>query len=194
MPLTLQQTTPPTAYPVTLDHAKKQCRILWDDENDYISDVLIPAATQYVQNYLNRQLITATWKFYLDEFPREICVPRAPVQSITSIEYVDTDGVTQTLAASTYRVDVVSQPARIVEAWGKVWPSTQGSINSVIVTYVAGYGATYASVPADIRAAILLLIGHWFENRETILVGTSSSELDHTFSAVLGPNKLYRLA
>lgn len=55
------------------------------------------------------------------------------------------------------------------------------------VIYQAGYagaGDVWAA-PADIQQAVLLLVGHWFENRESVVVGTSAVEVPLSVQAIL---------
>lgn len=160
-------TTPadPTELPVSVAKAKLHLRVDHGDEDTYI-ETLIGAATEQAQDFLNRQIVTATLTLYLDAFPLcEIRIPQPPLQSITSIAYVDGDGDTQTLAASAYQVDTTSFVGRILPAYGTSWPSTRDVPNAVTITYKAGYGAS-EDVPKAIEAAILFLVSHWYRNRD----------------------------
>lgn len=87
----------------------------------------------------------------------------APVQSITSIAYLDTSGNSQTLATSVYGVDTARKPATIYLKEGQSWPDVYDQWDSVTITYVAGYGSTGADVPAAARSAILMLVRHRFD-------------------------------
>ena len=87
-----------------------------------------------------------------------------PVLSVTSIKYLDTAGVQQTLDSSLYLVDTVA--CCVVPAYGQSWPSLYPVSQPVTVRISCGYGATAASVPGTIKSAMLLLIAHWYENRE----------------------------
>lgn len=103
-------------------------------------------------------------------FPPEITIRKPPVASITSIKYYDTGGVLRTLAASEYEVDLADPdaPARIQPAYSRTWPSTRGQLYEVVVVrFVAGYGLTPDTVPAEIRHLLLLLLTHWHEHRDT---------------------------
>lgn len=125
---------------------------------------LITAARQQAELELHRYLITQTLDLYLDEFPdydeRDETIYLPPIQSVTAITYVDTDGATQTLAADQYLVDAVSQPARIVPAYGCSWPAIREQANAVKVRFVAGYGAASA-VPACVKQWMLVKIAEW---------------------------------
>ena len=72
-------------------------------------------------------------------------------------------------------VDTDSYPGRVTLAYGETWPSTRGIANSVTITMVAGYGSTAASVPAEAKQAIRLLVGDWMENREDTQAGSFHS-------------------
>lgn len=154
----LTQTVSPTIEPVTRAEAKAWARID-GNEQDAIIDDLIAAARLRVENDLGgKQLINATWALTLDRFPPSIKLPRPPLGSVTSIQYIDTAGATQTLATSVYKVITDGVFGVIVEAYGQTWPSTRDEKNAVTVTYVAGYGATAADVPESLRSAIRMLV------------------------------------
>jgi uncharacterized phiE125 gp8 family phage protein len=107
----------------------------------------------------------------LDRFPSvsTIDIPLPPLQSIGSIKYYDTADSEYTLAAGDYFADTKSQPGRVSLNYDKTWPSiVLRRSNAACITFVCGYGATAASVPERIRQAILLTIGHFYENREAV--------------------------
>lgn len=154
---------------------------------------LIASARHQAEQELQRALITQTLDLVLDEFPRnapyEIKLP--PLSSVTSIAYVDTDGATQTLAASKYVVDANSKPARIAPAYGESWPSTRTQNNAVTVRFVAGYGAATA-VPACIKQWMLLAISTLYAQREALVQG-ASNELPRDFlGGLLDPERAVR--
>lgn len=115
----------------------------------------------------------------------EIFLSHCPLISVDSITYTDSDGNTQTLAASAYKVDLVSEPARIVPAYGTTWPATRNEINAVTVTYTCGYGAAGTNVPQAIKSWMLVRIGAMYENREEVLTGRSMSAVDLPFADAL---------
>jgi hypothetical protein len=196
----LQLITPPASEPVTLTRAKKHCRIDEDLtlEDDLIT-AFITCAREYAERHTQRQLVTARWRLTMDRFPGRsergrygfigpsdilaggwscferhmIRLPRPPVQSIEAVKYYDPDGVLQTLAANEYHADLTREPARLAPAPGdgaKGWPSAQRRMAAVQIEYTAGYGDA-AAVPESIKNAILLMVGHWYENREEVIIG-----------------------
>ncbi len=176
--LQLIQTTPPAKEPLTLDQAKTHLRVELDetDEDDLI-DADIAAVRASAETFMRRQLITATWELYLDVFPREIQIPRPPLQGVNSIKYIDTDGNLQTLDTAVYTVDMKSMVGRVVLAYDQSWPETRAQIQAVTVNYDAGYGDDEADVSPDIIAGLKLGIGHLFEHREDVVLGISVAEL-----------------
>ncbi|MCC6426278.1 MAG: phage head-tail connector protein [Phycisphaerales bacterium] len=185
-------TSAPASSPVSLAEAKTHCRVDIDDDDALLAS-LIAAATDVVEKRCQRALITQTLRLSLDEFPRDKCgvvqpilLPRPRLQSITSIAYTDSAGDAQTLDSADYQLDDQVEPAEIWPAVGESWPDTQeGKINAVQITYVAGYGDA-AAVPDGLKQAIKLLVGHWYENRETVVVGTIATEIQQTFELLVG--------
>ena len=123
---------------------------------------------------MRRAFITQTITLKLDAFPGDgiIRLPRSPAQAITSVAYVDTDGASQTFNSSKYVLDTASEPARLVPAYDEDWPDTREENNAVTVVYTAGYGDAYTDVPAEVKLAIRLLAGSYFEQREAITTQT----------------------
>jgi uncharacterized phiE125 gp8 family phage protein len=161
--MSLRLITAPTDTPVTLDEAKAQCRVD-DTASDALIGTYISAATGYVEQYLGRAIMEQTWELVLDSFADAILIPKGPVQSVTSITYYDTDSVLQTLATDQYVLDNVSDPSWIVRPTDVTYPTVALGVNNVIIRFVAGYTDT----PEAIRAAILMLIAQWFDERTSI--------------------------
>ena len=54
------------------------------------------------------------------------------------------------------------------------------------VRFICGYGAAGA-VPQAIKQAMLLLIGHYFNNREQTITGVMATEIPQGADALLAP-------
>lgn len=120
----------------------------------------ITGAREYAETFTHRAFITQTWEDKRDGFPSSddaIWLPKAPLISVTSVTYVDTNGVTQTWSNALYTVDAPAGPkarfGQIVPNYGQVFPSTRDVVNAVTVRFVAGYGAA-AAVPTLIKACL----------------------------------------
>lgn len=195
MKYSLVITSSPASEPVTVTEVKSNSRID-TSEDDTLIGTLIQAAREYVEKYCNTTLINTTYVLRMADFPYSrnvddgIKLPRSPVNSITSIVYNDLNGDSQTWSSSLYTADIYSKPAVIVPAYGESYPSCRGHVNDVAITYVAGYGATASSVPQEIKQAMLLLIGHWYENREAVVVGTTQASLSFSVEALLSKYRI----
>lgn len=158
-------TIAPQVEPVDLEDVKAHLRVTHQSEDATILS-LIKVARAQCEGEIGRSLITQTRRLYLDDFPSTILVPFGPLQSVTQIQFVDTNGATQTLASTEYQVDTFDDPQRIVPAFGKSWPSTRAMRNAAWVDYVAGYGAAGDAVPEPLRQWVRLMVGALWENRE----------------------------
>lgn len=190
MALTL--VTGPAVEPISLDEAKKHLRVDITDDDTLIEN-LIASARRYCEKFQSRAYITQTWELWLDEWPEEnyIEIPLPPLQSVASVKYYDTDGAEHILDASDYFVDMKSEPGRIVLAYGSTWPSTTlRPANGVVVQFNAGYGDSADDVPQTVKQAILLLVGHWYENREATIAGTINREIEFAVNALLWPDRV----
>ena len=191
--------TAPSLEPVTLVEAKRHCRVDTPDE-DALIESLIKAAREYVESATHRPLMRQTWDWKLDEFPcgsdDRLVLPLPPVSSITSVTYVDTAGTTQTWTASLYRTSLPAGPkagpATIEPAYGEGYPSTRGLSDAVTVRFVCGYGTTVETVPSSLRAAIKLLVSHWYVRREPVNVGNLVSPIPLTITALVWPYMAFR--
>lgn len=185
----------PTTTPVSLAEVKTHLRVTETDEDGYITG-LIGGAVGYVENVTGRKLITQTWKYLLDEWPRdaEMVLPFGGCSAVNSIKYKGQDGSEATWSADYYTVDTESIPGRVVIAYDASWPSEAlYSVNPISVEFVTGYGAASA-VPAGLKHAIKILVAHWFENRDIIVVGSSvdnNAVLPKTADALIWPYRLF---
>jgi len=191
--------TPPAIEPISLTEAKKHLRLAVSDADalaytaeDAKITALIAAAREHVEAITRRALITQTWDAVIDEFPwgLEIVLPYAPLQSVTSISYLDTDGVAATF--TDFAADLFGSCIRL--NYEESWPDIR-SESQITIRFVCGYGATADTVPASIRQAMLLIIGHLFENAEDTvnsnLGGSSIMRLPLGVDALLAPFRRY---
>ncbi len=205
----LSLVTAPATEPLSLPEAKAHVRVDSDDENDLIRTLII-TAREFVESFTHRALITQTWDLQLDGFPATwstvqidarqvdsgaIRFPIPPLQSVTSLSYIDTAGVTQTWAAANYTVDNPQGPkasrGRLVPAWSLYYPVTRTVPNAVTVRFIAGYGDA-PLVPSSLKAAMKLLIGNWWLNREAgEIIRGSADILPFGVEPLLWPYKAF---
>ncbi|HMR51199.1 MAG TPA: head-tail connector protein [Amaricoccus sp.] len=158
--MTLRLITAPADMPVTLDEAKAHLRVDGDHEDALIGS-LIRAALAHAEKWCGQPFQEQTWEQVLDAFPAaEIDLEIGPVASVTSVKYDDGDGE-QTVDGADYEVDTVSRSGWVVPAAGFAWPTALDGVSAVRVRFVVG-----TSAPLEVKQAILLMIGFWFESRE----------------------------
>lgn len=153
------------AEPVTTAEAKSHLRVSIATD-DTLIDNLVVAAREWFEVATWRGLVAddeAVEKF--DRFPRIIRLKNAPLRSVTTVEYIDINGSSQTV--DDYQEDAVTEPGRIIPVYGGSWPSTREQLNAVTITYKSGY-VNAAAVPKSIKQGILMLVAHWYENREGV--------------------------
>ncbi len=208
--------TAPTQEPITLQDAKDHLRVATDDDDAYITN-LIRTARFNLERAYDLALITQSLVLGRDYFPAVFGMGwgwtpswwlgttwmaqydtqemrygyinlRPPVQSITQVTYLDTTGASQVWASSNYVLDSDSRPARFMLNIGKTFPATAPLLGAVKVEFVAGY-TTQALVPDDIKQALRLLIGNWYENRESVVVDTRlvALELPQSVQMLMAP-------
>lgn len=195
---------------VTLADFKRH-QIIQFDNDDEISAEYLCAAIEYCERHTERSLLLTRWKVAYRCWtelatPEGAAIHNGPLRVVEAIEYVDSDGVTQTLDPSEYdyssqngmydRIRVCSTPGL-----------SEKPIYPIIVTIIAGYGSldtmaeltgyqgayntaygiplTISDIPKGIKQAIRMLSGHWYENRETAIVGTSAAEVPFAVAALL---------
>jgi uncharacterized phiE125 gp8 family phage protein len=154
---------------------------------------LTEAAVSMVETKCRRALLTQSWTATFDGFCPALHLLLPPVQSVTSVKYLDAAGDQQTLAGAAYRlIDPASWDPRIVPASGTSWPATADYLNAVEVEFVTGYGDDAEDVPAPIRQAILMTVAHWYTNREATITGTIVAVLPIGVAELIQPYRIYR--
>lgn len=185
--------TPPAAEPLSTEDVRTYLKIDDDDtSDDAIINMLITAARRYAETYTGLSLMPQTWVAVADAFPGcwlppvpfsayayggrgeifphsiddlTIKIGRGPVNTISSITYVDTNGATQTLDPSNYILDTSDLVQRVAPAYGSSWPVARRQLGAVRITFTAGY-ANAAAVPATIRNWMFVRIATAYEHRE----------------------------
>lgn len=184
----LEKVSNPTQYPVTLAEIKRHLRVTIDDDDSLITEY-IAAATEYCQDQVPgaRSFMSQTWDWKIHFFPGDSFeVPRPPLQSLTHIKYYATNSSTgtTTLSSTNYLVHIPTNMPGQIELHPEVgaWPSVADRADAVQVRLVSGW----TIAPNQVKQAVKLLVGHWYSNREDVLVGTISAPIPHGVTALLG--------
>jgi uncharacterized phiE125 gp8 family phage protein len=172
------------AEPVTLEEAKVHIRVTADDEDDLITALII-AARQWVEMFTGLILVE---REVFDAFDSFDCMALSgwPIASDATLVVGYVDGAGDTQAADDWWLKTGRRPARVSSTVGATWPTPYEGSEVVTVTYTAGY-ATPADVPQALKQAMLLLIGHWYSRRETVVVGATVAEVPLAVSSLVRP-------
>jgi len=189
--------TPPAAEPLTLAETKLHLRVDHDTDDSLIT-ALIATAREWVESYTGKSLVEQTRQITLSSWPyAPLRLHGGPVQEISSVKYLDKTGTEQTVAETVYWL---TPGGEISLDYGQTWPSEQlRGPDGIAITYVSGYPALETetevpvedgeegetetvtiedpagNIPRQFKQAMLLLIGAWYELREGVFVGKSTS-------------------
>lgn len=186
--------TPPQPV-LALEDVKAHLRVEHDDD-DALIEIFMAAATAHIDGpdgWLGRALGVQTLKLLAPDFgvfcDGRIPLPYPPLISVTAVRYVDADGVQQTVSGDRYIL--LSGPS-LLPVYGQAWPVGRSFPESVEIEYEVGYG----ELPAPIQAALLLMVGDLYANRETAVVGTIAAEvpMSVTVERLLSPYRMWGVA
>lgn len=186
--MALVPTSLPAVEPVSLAEAKLHLRVDHDDEDILILS-LVSAARLHLEHVLGRAFITQGWLYLADDWPPGFAVelPLAPVQSIVAVKVYDADDVATTLAPSTYLLDGLSVPPRLVRRASTTWPRPGRIANGVEVSFICGHGSAATEVPPPLRQAVLLLVAHWYEHRQPVEIGDQAEVMPAMVQDLIAP-------
>ena len=191
--------TPSTGNPITLEEIKDHLRIeRGETRDDDMLKIYRTAAVEMVENITNRKLMPQTWKLYLDDWPQNeyIEIPYSPLRDVatTNILYTNSTRGTTTFnltgTSSSWALDTVSEPGRIVLDNNEDWPTDiLYQRNPIEIRFDCGYSAS-SNIPRSIKNAMLMIIAHFYEQREDTIVGQTIQEVPTASKALLAPYRI----
>lgn len=162
----LKYTSSPSTLPVSLAEAKLHLRVTTSTEDDMITE-MIKSARHYVEGEMGIKIMQVSAEGYMDSFPSGnfIEIPVYPVTGIDKIEYFAPDTEAYSVFSSgDWVLDSSRKYPRVYLKPDHDWPDTSDQVNSVKVTFNAGYPSA-SDVPENWKAAIKLVVSNLFENR-----------------------------
>jgi uncharacterized phiE125 gp8 family phage protein len=181
--------TAPTLLPIDVNWAKDHLKALVSSE-DLLVESWIGAATQYFERLTGHQIMKATWEHWLDAFPSHarVQLPHPPLRQVLAVEYVSGDGTVLSFGDGASPETVSWQtrapagvPARrgwVETKYGMLWPLARIEAGAVRIRYEAGYAEAQDEMPDLIKAALLLLVGHFDQFRSEVHMSEGSSKLE----------------
>ena len=142
-------------------------------DDSMIETALIPAAREAAEHYTEAVFARRTFTALYDGFDDAgLSLGTGPVITIASVAYIDENNASQVLDPADYVLDNVSKPGAIYPAFSTEFPATNGMPGSVVVTFLAGPTDGLAEdvepLPLIAKQAILLILGHLYENRQDV--------------------------
>ena len=187
----LQRVTAATAKPISRQEVKSHLNLQGTTQDDCLIDDLIDSAVDYVERVVSggKALSTQTWDWVLPEFPGDSFeLPKPPLSSVTHIKYFDADNTQQTLSSTAsdfYVVTGTYAPGSVSAPSTAPWPSVYDRPDSVTIRFVCG---TTGEAEPTLRQAIRMLVAHWYEHRESEVLGTISTEVKMGLERLLVAN------
>jgi len=185
------QTAAPATSAVNLADVKAHLRITTSDE-DGILEAYVNAAIDIVESKTRRAIISRTFRYEQPEFSEDMEIPVAPLVSVQSVQYKNSNGTLTTWDSANYLVDSTSLLGIVRRAAGVGFPTVLlNSPNGVQVNFTAGYGTTFDAVPQGLRFIVLMLAGHYFVNRAPVNIGNIVNEVPNTLSYAIDAYKIW---
>lgn len=183
----------PAEEPVTLAEAKAWLKVDGADEDALIA-TLITAARLHLESVTGRALLTQSWRLVLDAWPPggEVRLPVAPLSALSAIRAFDEDGDEHTIGLAQFLVEAGGTPALLVLPGTVAGMPVLRQRFGIEIDYVAGFGAA-ADVPQELKQALLVLVAHWFEHRDAVVIAGSGAVIPFGFDRLIAPWREVRL-
>ena len=177
---------------ITIEQAKAHLRVEHSEEDVLITS-LIASTFRHIENRTGQVFDKRDGIVMIaDRLPRGSAgleLQWTPVRAVTEVAYLDVQGAQVLMPESDVYVEKRGVYPVIYPAIDTAWPDHRPQRGSVQITINAGY----EELPDDVRAAALLIIGHLYENREAVVIGTISSELPMGVEMLLAPYVIHRV-
>lgn len=136
-----------------------------DSAEDAALAGFLRAAIATIEARTGKVLLTRRFRMQLDDWRDRLgqTLPLAPVIAVEKIEIDDGMGTVTEVPAETWRLLPHGQRPMILPA-GVILPHVR-RLGMVSVTFTAGFGDTWAAVPADLAQAVLMLAARYYEDR-----------------------------
>lgn len=170
--------------PITLEQQKAHLKVD-DSADDALILVYIEGAAEFISRWTGRAIGLVTYEERFDSWEEAAVLSRFPVVEESEytdgpiVQYLDSNNDLQTLDSDQYQVVTGARPALL--KFASSLPSLGDNPNPIRVRYQAGE----SPAAAMIRVAVMTLVAHWYEARESVLVGTISKPVEFQLTAIL---------
>lgn len=166
--------------PVTLAEAKAQTNMVYDDSQDGFLTSLIAPARAYVENISRWSWVQGTRTELFKLWDGRVEIWRQPLISIQNIDGLDPIEVTWNNENVLYTGELILfyEPLVIGQGLPLRITTTPNPTGSISVTYTTGALDPGSEEYLIGKQAMLMLIGHWFENRESVITGSGAASAE----------------
>jgi uncharacterized phiE125 gp8 family phage protein len=166
MMLTEQAPVPSAALPVEefKDHLRLGSGFADDALQDGLLESHLRAALAAIEGRIGKMLFQRRFLWVLDRWREpEQALPVAPVSGLVSVTLVDAAGGEVVVPPGAYRLVPDLHRPRLAGRGGAL-PSLpiEGLVK---IVFDAGFGPGWTQIPVDLRQAVLLLAGEYYEHR-----------------------------
>lgn len=173
MMLVEETPVPAAALPVAefKDHLRLGTGFADDGVQDAVLESFLRAAIAAVEARTGKVLIERVFSWHVTRWRDSTAqgLPVAPVSAITEMRLGHADGSEEVIAPERYRL-VPDAHFPTLAAVDTALPTIPTG-GSATVVFVAGWGATWGALPADLGQAVLLLAAHYYEYRHETGLG-----------------------
>lgn len=168
-------------------------------------DTFIKSAREYIEKETGQVFLTQTWVAIFDqwpvntpnnewwdgerlgsiigEMPRSFPIDKTPLQSVEYIQTSHPEDITVNFPQENYYVDSIKNPPEIRLREGVSWPTPGVAQGGIKIQFKLGYGDSPDNTPSALRHALMMLVNHWYENRDVV-------NLDGSMMVPMGFNNL----
>lgn len=174
---TLTQDVPESGDFVSVSECKDWSRVDLSDD-DVLIGALRTAAINYVENVTKLKMLRTTLTVRYNQVPtwNSLELPFGPFYydeaSDLTITYTDTNGSSQTFAATNYVTPASGTFIPVIGLkQGKEWPTLAEQNAAIQVEYKAGIGVASPISGIEVeplKLAVKMLVAHWYEHREAV--------------------------
>lgn len=166
MMLTEVTPVPSGAMPVEemKDHLRLGSGFAEDGLQDGLIETYLRAAVAAIEGRIGKMLFQRRFQWVLEAWrDDEQALPVAPVAGIVSVTLVDATGGQVVVPGTSYRlIPDLHRPRLAGKATALPAIPMDGQ---VVVEFDAGFGLDWGDIPVDLRQAVLLLAGEYYEHR-----------------------------